>query len=416
MFSERKAYIVDEAEACTGLHFLYNTLIRFSFFNLLLVALIGLLMRSFPFLSSFPLEYKNILHGHSHFAFGGWIMSVLLALFLRSFPQIAEKVHYRHWRNIAVLMLASAYGMLLSFPVQGYKAVSIFFSTSSIAAGYYMAFVIWRAMKGMEVKTAHRFIKWGLIYFAISAVGPFATGPLIAMGKQGTPLYFDAIYFYLHFQYNGFFTFFILAFLYRLLEQKGRMPHGKKVFTLFNLACLPTYALSILWNQPSVLFNVIGGTGAFLQVVGFVYLVKDIKSVSWSRNWISHLLLFSFVAFAAKIVLQLFSALPAVASMAYHYRNFVIAYLHLVLLGFVSAFFFAQVFAFFKDVKAVKQGLFFFMFSFFSTELLLVANAFSLAVPYYTQLLLVFSLFFPLGLLWINAGVKKNLQNSIQLQ
>ncbi|HYK55955.1 MAG TPA: hypothetical protein VEV15_05715 [Flavisolibacter sp.] len=382
----------------------------------MLVSLIGLLMRSFPFLASFPLEYKNILHGHSHFAFGGWIMPVLLALFLRSFPEIAEKVHYRHWRNIAVLMLASAYGMLLSFPVQGYKAVSIFFSTASIAAGYYMVFVILKAIKAVELKTAHRFVKWGLIYFSISAIGPFATGPLIAMGKQGTPLYFDAIYFYLHFQYNGFFTFFILAFLYCLLQQKGRVQHGKKVFVLFNLACVPTYALSILLNQPPVLFNVIGGAGALLQVAGFLYLVKDIKSVSWERSWISYLLLFSFIAFAVKIVLQLFSALPSLALVAYQYRNFVIAYLHLVLLGFISTFFFAQVFAFLKDVKAMKRGLSFFMFSFLTTELLLVANAFSLAIPYYTQLLLVFSFFFPVGLLWINAGIKQNLQNSIQLQ
>ena len=416
MFLERKAYVAYEAETHTGLHFLSKTLIRFSFFNLLLVSLIGLLMRGFPFLSSFPLEYKNILHGHSHFAFGGWIMPALLALFLRSFPQIAEKVSSRHWRNIAVLMLASAYGMLFSFPVQGYKAVSIFFSTSSIAAGYYMAFVIGKAMKGMELNTAHRFVKWGLIYFAISAVGPFATGPLIAMGKQGTPLYFDAIYFYLHFQYNGFFTFFILAFLYRLLQQKGSVKNSHKVFTFFNLACVPTYALSVLWNQPSVIFNVIGGAGALLQVAGLVYLAKDVRFVSWDKGWISRLLLFSFIAFAVKIILQLFSALPSVALMAYQYRNFVIAYLHLVLLGFVSAFFFAQVFAFFKDVKAVKLGLSFFVFSFVTTESLLVANAFSLAIPYYTQLLLVFSFFFPLGILWINAGVKKNLQNRIQLQ
>jgi hypothetical protein len=411
-----KLYSTNEVKTYVGLQSLCNILLRFSFLNLLLVALIGLLMRSFPFLSSFPLEYKNILHGHSHFAFGGWIMPVLLALFLRSFPEIAERVNYRHWRNIAVLTLASAYGMLLSFPVQGYKAVSIFFSTSSIAAGYYMAFVMWKAMKGVELKTAHLFIKWGLVYFAISAVGPFATGPLIAMGKQGTPLYFDAIYFYLHFQYNGFFTFFILAFLYRLLQQKGSVQHSHKVFTFFNLACIPTYALSVLWNQPSVIFNIIGGAGAFLQMLGFLYLVKDIKSVLWSRGWISHLLLFSFIAFAAKIILQLFSALPSVAFMAYQYRNFVIAYLHLVLLGFISAFFFAQVFAFFKDVKAVKLGLSFFIFSFVTTELLLVANAFSLAIPYFTQLLLVFSFFFPIGILWINAGVKKNLQNSIQLQ
>jgi hypothetical protein len=406
MFFERKAYVADESETRTGLQFLCNTLIRFAFFNLLLVSLIGLLMRGVPVLSSFPLEYKNILHGHSHFAFGGWIMPVLLALFLRSFPEIAEKVNYRHWRNIAVLILASAYGMLFSFPVQGYKAVSIFFSTSSIAGGYYMAFVIWKAMKGIELKTAHRFIRWGLVYFAISAAGPFATGPLIVMGKQGTPLYFDAIYFYLHFQYNGFFTFFVLAFLYRMMEQNKNAKHGAKVFALFNLACIPTYSLSVLWHQPSVLFNVVGGSGALLQAVGLVYLIKEVKSSQWSKSWTNRLLLFSFAAFVLKIILQVFSALPSVASLAYQHRNFVIAYLHLVLLGFISAFFFARIFTSLQEVKAVKQGLSFFLFSFFTTELLLTVNAFSFAVPYYTQLLLLFTLFFPLGILWITAGLR----------
>jgi hypothetical protein len=412
MFFERKAYVADEAEAHTGLQFLCNTLIRFSFFNLLLVSLIGLLMRSFPFLSSFPLEYKNILHGHSHFAFGGWIMPVLLALFLRSFPEIAEKVNYRHWRNIAVLTLASAYGMLFSFPVQGYKAVSIFFSTSSIAAGYYMAFVIWKAMKGMELKTVHRFVRWGLVYFAISAVGPFATGPLIIMGKQGTPLYFDAIYFYLHFQYNGFFTFFVLAFLYRMIEQNRNVKHGAKIFVLFNLACLPTYALSILWHQPSIWFNVIGGTGALLQAIGLVYLIKDVRPLQWDKNLTNRLLLLSFLAFVLKIILQVFSALPSFASLAFQNRNFVIAYLHLVLLGFISTFFFARIFASLQEVKAVKQGLSFFLLSFFTTELLLIANAFSFAVPYYTQLLLVFTVLFPLGIVWMNAGLRTCLQGN----
>lgn len=405
MFFNDRLSILRKEQTCAGLQSLCNTLIRFSFFNLLLVSLIGLLMRSFPFLSAFPLEYKNILHGHSHFAFGGWIMPVLLALFLKSFPEIAQKVDYRHWRNIAMLILASAYGMLFSFPVQGYKAVSIFFSTLSITAGYYMAFVIWKTVRETELKTAYRFIKWGLIYFAISAVGPFATGPLIVMGKQGTALYFDAIYFYLHFQYNGFFTFFVFAFLYRMLERNGVAKHGKKVFFLFNLACIPTYALSVLWHQPSVLFNVVGGMGALLQAVGLVYLIKDIRSIRWDRSWTNHLLLLSFIAFVLKIILQVFSALPSVASLAYQHRNFVIAYLHLVLLGFISAFFFARIFTSLQEVKAVKQGFSFFLFSFLTTELLLLANAFSFSVPYYTQLLLVFTLFFPLGILWINAAL-----------
>ena len=46
--------------------------IRFSIFNLMLVALIGLLMR-YKILFEFPLlDQKSLQHSHSHFAFAGW--------------------------------------------------------------------------------------------------------------------------------------------------------------------------------------------------------------------------------------------------------------------------------------------------------------------------------------------------------
>lgn len=398
-----------------NLHVLERQLLQFAFFNFFLVSLIGLLLRSFPFLSSFPLEYKNILHGHSHFAFGGWVMPVLVALFLRTFPEIATRVPFKHWRNSVLLLLVSAYGMLLSFPVQGYKAVSITFSTLSIAAGYYMTVLIWRALKTIKLKTSHLFIKWGLIYFAISAIGPFATGPLIAMGKQGSPLYFDAIYFYLHFQYNGFFSFWVLALLYKMLEQKSNPVHGQRVFVLFNLACMPTYALSVLWNHPPVLLNVIGGVGALLQLVGVFYLLKDISRVSWKKSWVSVLFLFSVIAFTVKAVLQVLSALPSVALLAYHQRNFVIAYLHLVLLGFISVFVFAQVAAMLKRNKGFLLGFVCFLFAFICTELLLLGNAFSLTISHYTQWLFAFSVFFPVGIFWMMRALSRCLTSTVEM-
>src|SRR6476660_7158317 len=201
---------------------LQSRLIRLSFINLFIISGIGLLVRTLPFIDHFPLEYKNLLHGHSHFAFGGWVMPALIALLMMNIPELSQKVAYKHWRNISILLMGSAYGMLFSFPVQGYKAVSITFSTLSIGAGYYLAIVLWKALRTVDNRVSYSFIKWGLFYMAISAIGPFATGPLIAMGKQSTPIYFDSIYFYLHFQYNGFFTFFVMALIYKSLERGGK--------------------------------------------------------------------------------------------------------------------------------------------------------------------------------------------------
>ncbi|NTS42077.1 hypothetical protein HRG84_14305 [Flavisolibacter sp. BT320] len=386
---------VDEAKKTR----LQQQLLVLSFVNLLMVALLGVLMRAFPFLQNFPLNYKNILHGHSHFAFTGWVMLVLFVLLLKNFPALREKVADRHWRNIAILIVVSAFGMLVAFPLQGYKAVSISFSTLAIAATVYLAIVVTRALSACERTTSHRFVKWGLWYAAFSSLGPFALGPLMAMGKSGSTLYFDAIYFYLHFQYNGFFTFMVLALLYRKLEQKGFARHGKLVFFLLHTALLPAYALSVLWHQPPALFYWVGGAAAVLQLAGVFYLLKDIQK---GRGATSFLLQLSLAALVIKSLLQVASAFPTVAQLAYEQRNFVIAYLHLVLLGFVTLFVFDAVLL---RSKCTRWGLIFFLFSFFSTESLLVLQAaggiFSFRIPFYPEIILGCSLFFPVGVAFL---------------
>ena len=377
---------------------LITTVLSLSFLNLFLLSLIGTLLRSFPLISSFPLSYKNILHGHSHFAFGGWIMPVLFGLFLKYFPVAAQKIQYHHWRNIASFMFASAYGMLFSFPVQGYKAVSITFSTLSILASFYLAVMTWKSLKDEVQVTSNRFIKWGMVYCVLSSLGPFATAPLIVMGKAGSILYFDAIYFFLHFQYNGFFIFFVLGIFYRFLEKSNHQGHGKKVFQYFNISCIPTFALSLLWSQPPVWVNIIGGIGALLQLAALIYLIKDIRSISWKLNFRNSLMLICFLAFSIKLVLQVCSALPSVASMAFEQRNFVIAYLHLVLLGFVSLFVIAMVVKKGENLKRIKNGVLLFLVAFVSTETLLLLNAFSVHFHSYPQTLLILSCLFPLGI------------------
>jgi hypothetical protein len=382
-------------------------LTRLAFFNLLIVALLGVLMRSLPLLSSFPLVYKNVLHGHSHFAFGGWVLPALMALVMKGFPELRQKIAFHHWRNIALLVLMSAYGMLVSFPLQGYKGISISFSTLSIATSFYLALVIWKALKGIVLKTSHRLLKWGLIYCTLSAIGPFATVPLIVMAEQGTPLYFDLIYFYLHFQYNGFFTFTILALLYRWLEERNLDQNGGKVFAIFNLVCIPAYALSVLWHQPSAIFNFVGGAAALLQLAGLFYLLKDISSKKAQLNF---LLKLSLSGFALKLIFQAASAFPLVASMAYEGRNFLIAYLHLVLLGFVSCFVFESVLREVENKKLMKKGTMLFLASFFTTEAVLVVQALSAVLNFrflfYKEVLLFFSLFFVAGSLVMAFAVK----------
>jgi hypothetical protein len=390
-------------------------LLRFAFANLLLVACLGVLLRSFPYLSYFPLSYKNILHGHSHLAFGGWVMPVLLFLVLHYFSELAQKVAVRHWRNISFLLIVSAVGMFVAFPLQGYKAVSIFFSTLSIVAGFYMAFVIRKALPKNTSTASSLFLRAGLFYLVLSAIGPLATGPLIAFGKAGSPLYYNAIYFYLHFQYNGWFSFAVLAVLYKMLEQKGARKNGLVVFWLLNIACVPAYLLSVLWMQPPIMLNMLGGLAALLQLHAVYLFLKDVRDLSWKSGWANKIIWLSMGAFVVKNVLQLASAFPSVAALAYEHRNFVIAYLHLVLLGFVSLFAFGAILKACSALcsKGFKSGFLLFFVSFIITELLLVGQAtgavFNFPIPYYSFWLLLFSCFLLAGVAVIGRSIQKAL-------
>jgi len=81
----------------------------------------------------------------------------------------------------------------------------------------------------------------------------------------------------------------------------------------------------------------------------------------------------------------------------------------MVLLGFISAFALAAILKGneFYITPAMKRGLLLFCFSFLSTEVLLVLNAVGMNIGFsYPKLLLLFSIFFPVGIffIWNSSG------------
>ncbi|MFL5808534.1 MAG: hypothetical protein ACJ749_03380 [Flavisolibacter sp.] len=415
----RSIQLVDQERS---IYSLQQLLIRLAFINLFIVALIGLTLRSYPFFH-IPFSYKNLLHGHSHFAFGGWIMPLLIWLITRYFPELCAGVPFKHWRNIVFMIFFSAYGMLASFPFQGYGPVSISFSTISVLAGFYLAWVIWRSSKQERQITSVRFLNAGLFYLVLSSIGPFATGPLAALGYAGTPLYFNAIYFFLHFQYNGWFSFVILAVLVKILEEKQLAKNANSSFILLHLACIPTFFLSILWNHPGHLFNLIGGLAALIQIAAFIFLIPNLRSLNTGKNLINLLIRLALFGFIIKLVLQLASAFPLVADIAFLNRNFIIAYLHLVLVAFVSLSGIAFVLKLEPSLLStqMKAGISIFIFSSITSEVLLITEPIgrylNFSIPFLPNLLFYFSCFFPVSALWMALLVNRNytLLNRIQL-
>lgn len=317
--------------------------IRLSLINLAIVALLGVIMR-YKIMFYFPyLKQKFVQHAHSHFAFTGWISQVLLVVLVYSISAYLSQKALAKYRLIFIANLVSAYGMLISFSLQGYRFISISFSTLSILVAFLFAYCfikdIWKIKQPQLAKT------WyiaGLAFNVLSAAGTFSLAFVMAKGFVVPDIYLASIYFFLHFQYNGWFIFATIGLFVNYLQMS--FPSWKlsnKVFYLAFIACIPAYGLSMLWLNPSLWINGILAGFAVLQLLSCFYLLKEIKPIRKSLfeklNTITKLLIIiSVVSLLIKLTLQLCSAIPALHQLAFGSRPIVIAYLHLVLLGFIS--------------------------------------------------------------------------------
>ena len=105
-----------------------KTWVRICIFNLMIVAVLGSLMR-FKIAFEFPFfVQKNLLHSHSHFALFGWISFILMILIANNLGDTISEKDTKQFRIIFIGSLICAYGMLISFALQGYGLFSIFFS------------------------------------------------------------------------------------------------------------------------------------------------------------------------------------------------------------------------------------------------------------------------------------------------
>jgi hypothetical protein len=388
--------------------------LRFSVINLLIVALLGLLMRykigfEFPFFNQ-----KNILHSHSHFAFSGWIshtLILLMVLFLEKTTTQKRETFSENYNLILMANLICAYGMLISFIIEGYGAISIFFSTMSIIVSYAFGYRFWNDLKFVEKENLS--INWfkGAIFFnVLSSIGTFFLAYMMATKNILQNEYLASIYYYLHFQYNGWFFFACMGLLFYFFNLKTtENSFYNKVFWWFFVTCIPAYFLSTLWLKlPSWLYFLII-IAAFVQVYGWfrlLFVLYREKQISLKNYplFLRYILLFIGIALTIKLLLQLGSVIPALSQLAFGFRPIVIAYLHLVLLAIISLFLLFYIFG--KHLlfisKGAKNGLILFSIGVFLNELFLAIQgmaSFSYTlIPKINELLFVAALVMVSGL------------------
>lgn len=278
-------------------------------------------------------------HAHSHVAFLGWLYNALVGLTLWVFPL---KENYRwHLRWMLLGQIAVA-GMALSFPWQGYGAIAIAFSTLHMVASFG---VVYRLVKDQPrqlpptVQQAFRVMYIALLCMVLSGLGPIALGPLASLDLQGSVPYRLAIYFYLHFQYNGWF---ILQALALWLMQRSFQRHRQPVpgVTLIVAGTFLTFAQSALWSTDKVWVWAIAGMGGMAQLIGWGQLLRSVvreRPLTKPYRWADVSLLVAVLALVLKLVLQLGMVVPSLAAVA-HQHPVVIAFLHLIFLGVLTPF------------------------------------------------------------------------------
>ena len=318
---------------------------RVALFNLIVLAFLGLVLRyKINFTLNF-IEQKNLLHAHSHFAFNGWIGFLLQVLILDQFTN-GYKESGKFWNTFFLLSTIVNYAMIISFAWAGYTGISIALSTVALWLSYVFAYKICKLLPASESnKISSHFLKAALFFLVLSSVGPYALAIIIA-AKVSHPYWsHNALYFFLHFQYNGWFTFAVLAFLFRKLESSIGFNYrsAKIFFWLLAATCIPSLFFTSLWHHRPVTITVVIVVSALLQTVALFYLAKlfnnnirkSFKPLASIIKWLYGLAL---SAFALKVLLQLFSIHPDIAQLAFGFRPIIIGYLHLIFLVFVSLF------------------------------------------------------------------------------
>ncbi len=389
--------------------------LRISFFNLLLIAFLGVILRykiafSFPFI-----DQRNLQHGHSHFAFAGWLTQVLMILLVHYLSQYKGEVVYKKYRWLLYGNLITAYGMLIFFPLQGYGLGSISFSTLSIVISYFFAVSYWKDLNTLRQKRiSHLWYKAGLLFCVVSSLGPFFLAYMMANKLMHQSWYLAAVYYFLHFQYNGWFFFAAMGLFISKLEKIVPITKQLKIiFWLFCFACVPAYFLSALWMPIPRLIYWLVVASAIAQFAGWAILVKMIvknKAVikqAFAKN-LGRLLLLSAIALTIKLLLQLGSTHPALSQLAFGFRPIVIGYLHLVLLGVISIFILG--YAISLNVlyarKYYMAGVWIFVSGIFINEILLmvqgVAGLNYIIVPFINELLFAAAIIMFCGIFLFN--------------
>ena len=387
--------------------------VRIALLNFIIVSMIGVLMR-YKIGFEFPhFNQKHLLNAHSHFAFYGWVTQILMTLIIHYLLPELSINRIKYYKLLLYTNLFCSYAMLVSFSLTGYGTLSIIFSTTSILVSYIFTVFCFKDFKVKKEKLMEIiWFKGALIFNFISTLGTFYLATMMSTKSVDQHAYLASIYWFLHFQYNGWFFFACVA-LFNLSINiiDPQFKFSKKVFWLFALSCIPAYGLSVLWlNLPTWIYTIVVA-GAFTQLLAWIIRLIELRKFSFKKLFNNFLqkTLFSLLAIciSIKFILQLGSVIPSISQLAFSFRPIVIAYLHLILLAIISVFIIAHLSLnnLISNTKLAITGILIFIFGVYLNELVLgvqgIASFSYVLIPYVNETLFGVALVIFTGLITI---------------
>lgn len=321
----------------------FNFWLKICVFNFFVVSVVGVMMRYNMAFSLSGFNHKFMQESHSHFAFYGWVSAGIFLFVTKYLSENYPKINLKKYQYLMISNQIGSYGMLFTFLYGGYFWLSIVLSSIALFTGFaYFIFLLidTKSNKNPEIM----WLKSGAFFATFSAIGIFGLAYFSSKKEEFDVLFRASTYFYLHYQYNGFFIFSCIGLLLISLKKLGIEIEEKLNNTIFYLlffGCFLGYGLSILWIEMNPIFY------GFFILISIVQLFGAILFLNWIRktdlfnnqNFIQKLLISVFgFAFILKFLLQGLSAIPALGVFAFSNINIVIAYLHLVLLMGISLF------------------------------------------------------------------------------
>ncbi len=389
----------------------YKSWVKLAFIFFIIAGILGSILR-FAFVGDLPdwIDYRNITHAHSHVAMMGWVYSGLY-LFIISLFNLQRKIFsYLFW-----LTMVAVFGMLISFSIYGYGLLSIFFSSMHIILSYIFCYLIFKELKikeNNELNFSILFLKTGLLFLVCSSFGTLVFSSLMIIGLKGSILYYTSVQFFLHFQFNGWFIFTTIAIFLKISAHYDFRISRKLLETfywLLTISCVLTYALALTWSTPDKFIFWTNSAGVLLQLGAIYFFYKiilqsKVKLIENLKLWTYRLWYISMFCFVFKILIQGLVAIPYLATVSYTIKNFVIGFIHLLMLGAISTFLLGLFYEMNQNLKKYYvNGLVIFLVGFFLSELLLFLQGFMLwqkmgFLPNYYLILFTISVLMPIGI------------------